>query len=238
MKYMGSKRRIVKDILPIILQHKHENQTFYDICCGSCKIVEKVSGKRVAVDINPYLIEFLKCLQVGWLPPEYISESYYLDIKSNVEKYPKALVGYVGFQLSFGSVWFGSYRRDNKGLRDYSKEAFNSVKNSKEKLKGIIFINGSYDTVLYDDKSIIYIDPPYKGTYKYKGTPEFDHDKFWQWCREMTIKGHKVFISEYNAPKDFDCIWEKEINSKLNPNVPSKSTEKLFVYTWCLDLNF
>ena len=46
------------------------------------------------------------------------------------------------------------------------------------------------------------------------------------------MQGHKVFISEYNAPKDFKCIWEKEVKSSLSANWKSggnkNSTEKLF----------
>ena len=30
----------------------------------------------------------------------------------------------------------------------------------------------------------------------------------------MTIKGHSVFISEYNAPDDFECVWQSELKNK------------------------
>ena len=39
---------------------------------------------------------------------------------------------------------------------------------------------------------------------------------------------------KYNAPEDFDCIWQKETKSQLlgkGSNVPKKtSVEKLFVH--------
>jgi len=38
-----------------------------------------------------------------------------------------------------------------------------------------------------------------------------------------------VYVSEYNAPNDFDCIWEKEL-PKTHPNQKKKSTEKLFIF--------
>jgi DNA adenine methylase len=57
----------------------------------------------------------------------------------------------------------------------------------------------------------------------------FDSDEFWKWCREKSNEGHTVFISEYNAPNDFECIWEKEI-SKKNPKQKVNKTEKLFKY--------
>lgn len=42
---------------------------------------------------------------------------------------------------------------------------------------------------------------------EYSTSKNFDHDKFWQWGRDMSIVGHTVFVSEYNAPADFECVW-------------------------------
>ena len=55
-----------------------------------------------------------------------------------------------------------------------------------------------------------------------------NHGEFWQWCRERVYDGHKVYISEYQAPDDFVEIWEKEIRNKIGNN--KKATEKLFIY--------
>ena len=44
----------------------------------------------------------------------------------------------------------------------------------------------------------------------------------------MTKKGHKIFVSEYNAPDDFECIWQKEVKTVLNKNSQDIRTEKLF----------
>lgn len=41
----------------------------------------------------------------------------------------------------------------------------------------------------------------------------------------------KVFISEYNAPDDFECVWSKEIVSSLTKNTGGKTgIEKLFKF--------
>ena len=52
--------------------------------------------------------------------------------------------------------------------------------------------------------------------------------------REKSKQGHKVYVSEYNAPKDFVCVWQKETNSQLSANGViggnKLSTERLFVY--------
>lgn len=54
-----------------------------------------------------------------------------------------------------------------------------------------------------------------------------NYEEFWQWCRERVYDGHKVYISEYQAPDDFIQIWEKEIINRLNTN--KKVTERLFI---------
>ena len=78
--------------------------------------------------------------------------------------------------------------------------------------------------------SIIYCDIPYKDTKQYATSKNFDHDKFWQWCRDMTKQGHKVFISEYQAPDDFICVWSKEVTNSMNTTLTYKPVERLFVY--------
>lgn len=63
MKYMGSKARIVHEILPIMLDKEHD--TFVDAFCGGCSVIENVPDtyRRIANDKNRYLIEMWKYLQ-------------------------------------------------------------------------------------------------------------------------------------------------------------------------------
>lgn len=101
-----------------------------------------------------------------------------------------------------------------------------------EKLKNVIFINKDYKNLDIPSNSLIYCDPPYQNTSAYKNVEDFNHKEFWQWCRDKVKEGHIVFVSEYNAPEDFYCIWEKEIGSSLSANGKSggrkQSIEKLF----------
>ncbi len=91
------------------------------------------------------------------------------------------------------------------------------------KLKGIEFTGCSYLDLDIPDGSIIYCDPPYQGTTGYNTS--INHSQFWNWCREKS-QTNKIYISEYNAPSDFTCIWEKEISNSLNKS--KKASEKLF----------
>ena len=236
---MGSKSRIAKEILLIILRTRKEGQWYIEPFMGGCNVIKKVSGNRIANDINPYLVACSEALSNGWLPPKHISENVYNDIKSNKDNYEKCLVGYVGFQLSYGAKWFDTYRKDKVGRRDYSLEAYEHIQKQARWLKGIKFYNLNYYDLLLPSKSLIYCDPPYQNTIKYKANEDkFDHNKFWQWCRDCSNNGHTVLISEYTAPDDFECIWSKEIYNSLTMSSDKgaqKVTEKLFRYKSSID---
>lgn len=232
MKYVGSKKRISKDILPILLKNRIEGCYFVDLFMGGCNIIDKVDGNRIANDINPYLVACAEALSNGWLPPKDVSEEMYNTVKCNIDKYDKALVGYMGFQLSYGAKWFDCYRKDNIGKRNYSVEAYNNVKKQADKLKGVKFYNLDYRAVTLPSNSIIYCDPPYQNTTTYKANKDnFNYSEFWQWCRVKGQEGHVLYISEYNAPDDFECIWQKEILKNLaDSKNRDVAIEKLFQY--------
>ena len=77
MKYMGSKARIVHEILPIMLDKEHD--TFVDAFCGGCSVIENVPNtyRRIANDKNKYLIEMWKHLQNGGFVFSHISKETY-----------------------------------------------------------------------------------------------------------------------------------------------------------------
>lgn len=233
---MGSKNRIAKEILPIILKDRRADQYFVDLFTGGANLVDKVEGLRIANDINPYNIALFKKLQQGWLPPRIVTEDDYAAIKKTPEIYDPALVAYVAYAFSFGAKWFGGYARNEKGkigdldnVLKMSSRAFDSIERQRNLLEGVSFYNTSYSDIPLPPESILYADPPYQGTSGYKNS--IDHDLFWQWCRDKSNEGHSVFISEYSAPPDFDCVWEKEVSSNLNAMVSKdKATEKLFIF--------
>ena len=62
MKYMGSKRRIAKDIIPVMLKNIEDGQNFYDLFCGGLNLIDKIPKhiNRIANDTNKYIIELAK----------------------------------------------------------------------------------------------------------------------------------------------------------------------------------
>lgn len=41
-------------------------------------------------------------------------------------------------------------------------------------------------------------------------------------------EGHTVFISEYDMPQDFKCVWSKQITNAMHQTNTKKPVEKLF----------
>ena len=172
MKYLGSKNRIAKHILPIILKDRKEGQWYVEPFCGGCNSLDKVTGNRIGNDSNEYLIAMFKALGNGWVPPEEVTEDLYGMVKSCPDGYNPWLVGFVGFAMSFGGKWLGGYRRDIKGTKEdpelkrqneltQSRRSFSDIKRQAKDLDGVIFHSGSYDAFPIPSNSIIYCDPPY-----------------------------------------------------------------------------
>lgn len=231
---MGSKARIKKEILPIMLKNRKENQYFVDLFAGGMNLIDSVDGNRIANDFNYYLIEMFRSLLNGWIPNDFYDRDFYNEVKNNKNKYPAYLVGWIGFNCSYSGKFFGGFagkvNTKTGTVRNYQSEALKNVIKQIKKLKGVIFTNINYFQLEIPPNSIIYLDPPYKNTTKY--FIDFDHEIFYEYCRQKKKEGHTVFVSEYEMPDDFTCIWEKEVKSSLsaNGNIGGSkiSTEKLF----------
>ena len=237
MKYMGSKARFAKEMLPIILNGRTIDQYYVEPFCGGMNMICEVKGNRIANDIHYHLIQMWRELVGGWIPKKITKEEY-SEVRTDQSKYPAYFVGWVGFNCSYSVKWFGGFAGETNTkigtVRDYQTEAINNVAKQVEKMKGVTFQNKPYYELELPPNSIVYCDPPYEGTSKYK-VDNFDHESFWQWCREMATKGHALFVSEYNAPTDFECVWQKEAKSSLSANGKiggnKVSMEKLFKFS-------
>ena len=98
-----------------------------------------------------------------------------------------------------------------------------------ERLQQLEIYSNSYNEVEIPKDAIIYCDPPYQGTAEYK-EGAFNHKEFWNWVREIS-KSHKIYISEYNAPEDFEVLLSFSQKSTLQGGVQKHNNqpdEKLF----------
>lgn len=232
MKYMGSKNRIAKHILPIMLEAADSKgiTTWVEPFVGGGNMIDKVpeSFKRIGYDLNPHTIYAMIDIRdnSGKLP-DAVTECEYRSLAGSE---PESIKSWVRFNLSFGGKFDGGYARekgsDETTFCGYGKR--NALKQSPL-IQGVEFICDSYENLDFEN-CLIYCDPPYQGTSGYK-TVGFNHDKFFDWCRKQAKK-NLVFVSEYNAPDDFKEVWRGEIKTNF-ASTRSKAThnavEKLFI---------
>ena len=104
MKYMGSKNRIAKHILPIMLEKAKENNitTWVEPFVGGANMIDKVPSnfKRIGIDYNPHTIEALIAIRdlVNKLPNE-VTEDEYKQLKGSK---PEPIKSWLRFVASFG----------------------------------------------------------------------------------------------------------------------------------------
>lgn len=138
------------------------------------------------------------------------------------------LIGWIGWMGSYNGRFFdGGYSGHNVKGRDYIGEQIRNTLKQMDGLVGVTFSCKSLFDISPKKKALLYFDIPYKGTKGYS-SGSFDYDRFYDKCKELTVQGNVVFISEYTMPDDFVCVWEKEVTNSLNPNITYRPVEKLF----------
>lgn len=217
-----------------MLKDRKEGQYWVEPFVGGANMIDKVTGNRIGADFNEYVIEALKYVR-DFITPRDNSEFTEADYKNAISHYrngfkitPAECYALIAF--SFGARWCRGWSRgkNSKGEhRDYVNEQHKASEKQRPKIKGVKLIHSSYSDLQIPPNSIIYCDPPYENTTGYKD--KFNHTEFWQWCRDKAKEGHTVFVSEYNAPDDFECIWQQELNvSVAKDGKQKKAIEKLF----------
>ena len=56
-----------------------------------------------------------------------------------------------------------------------------------------------------------------------------DYEHFWNWARKLSCDNY-VYISEQNAPEDFEIVWEQEVKRTTNKENNFKAVERLYRY--------
>ena len=236
MQYFGGKQRIAPRIAAIINSFTRERPIYIEPFVGSAAVTCLVKARqRIASDANTALIKMWIALASGWDPPEFVSESDYQRASSNrIDTDP--LTAFIGFGCSFAGKWFGGYARGNS-KRNYAANARNSLNKKLVGLAGVQWVNSDYRTVYVTDaiSTIIYLDPPYKGTTGYAALEQFDSSAFWNHCRTLSATGSLILVSEYEAPPDFLCVAEfkTKLDIRDKNGIKQHRTEKLF--TWAID---
>lgn len=244
MQYHGGKSRIGQELANVIYEqtiamgfcpkgyvepfcgmlgvYRHIPELFdnFQQCNNNKKI------KYLASDINTSLILMWQALQKNWKPStKLINKREFFRLKQNEES--SAEKGYIGHFYGYMGKYFVTF--DHRHTPKQAENQSERMVQVAQALKKVKFSQGSYTIHSSLQNFVIYCDSPYKESSRYyqeggKSQPKFDHDQFWEWCREMS-KNNLVFVSAYSAPQDFTEIFH--ISSKT----PSSSrVERLFIY--------
>lgn len=225
MRYNGGKSACAKDIASLI--NKFNPVVYWEPFVGAANVIQYVNaGKRKGTDKCPYIICLLQAIQAGWVPPQYITEDKYKYFKEHKPLDP--MTAFIGYGCSFGGKWFGGYARSNN--RNYALNAHNSLLKQASLLTGIEFKCDDYNSnTIVAIADLIYCDPPYANTTKAGSSNSFDTATFWQWAATLSTT-KTVLVSEFVAPDDWVCVYEKTISDGLRRKDNSKMVEKLFIH--------
>ena len=132
-------------------------------------------------------------------------------------------------RIAFRKVWNVVHKKE---FQIQSLERLQSLESleSLQSMQSLEVQSMDYREVDIPDNAIIYCDPPYSWTAEYSEW-WFDSEVFREWAREKS-KTHKLFVSEYNWPNDFDVVYEFSQKSSLCPTWTqshnNQPNEKLF----------
>lgn len=143
MKYMGSKRKIRKEIIDIMMSYRLNNEPFIDMFCGGCHVVEMVDGIRIANDKNHYLIAMWEGLLEDRNRPYVIDKELYSKARCEYNKgvnieFDDFLIGWIGFMGSYNGRFFdGGYSGHDVNGRDYISENIRNTESQIHNLRGV-----------------------------------------------------------------------------------------------------
>jgi DNA adenine methylase len=255
MKYMGSKLKIKNDIIPVIESYSDRNDNYIEPFCGGLSIIQEVKGfkRKIAQDINPYLIAMWIGLKFNFDRPYDIPKSLYDEYRDKYNHHKKHtpyekiqhivntkfhindkditeffLIGWIGYMGSFNGRFYDGGYSGKTEKRNYITEQIRNTEKQIPFLNDIEFRCGTYNSTEIKN-AVVYCDPPYKNTKQYGISLNFDYESYYNWIEE-TSKNNIVICSEYDMPEDrFECIWSKEVTNSLNTTITYKPTERLYV---------
>jgi site-specific DNA-adenine methylase len=243
--YGGGKARLGKEIYKVIKEiedeKEWESESYFEPFCGMLGVAKHFINERdinynkiILSDANKDIILLWNKLKRGnWELPKTCTREKYESLKYSNRH--TAERGFYGVSCAYSGIFFAGYRPKShrngqnffKSSRKNIKEIGDLIHSKKRHLK---IINSSY--LKFKPKGMtIYCDPPYEDNrFNIEHFKDFDSNLFWDTMRKWS-KDNLVVISEYKAPKDFKCIWKKDMKSVFSGKTSSR-TEKLFVYKY------
>ena len=237
MKYVGSKNKIAKHIVPILQRiiYKNKIKKYIEPFCGGCNVIDKIKcNKLIAYDNDIIPISIFKHYterpqDLEILPKELTKDFYYYvrDTKEFPDWYRSSILLFGSYNSRVYGGCYGATAKTKDGqIRNYYQEAINNLQEQLKRMPKIKFSRRDYRKTKAVN-SLIYCDPPYQDGIGYKES--LNYEEFWNWVRK-NISKNIIVISENYAPEDFVCIWQQETTSSMNNRNKVGKIEKLFMH--------
>jgi len=228
MRYLGGKSKIRKRVAAFLENLRKPGQSYLEPFVGGAWVLQEMSGERHASDGNIALIAMYQMLQLGWEPPDLVSEDEWRRYREMKDVVADPMMAFARFGCGFGGDWMGGYARST-GKDCYASTSKRSLIKQLPMIRDVRFTAGDYRQ--HRPKNmLIYCDPPYESTTSYGAFDGFDHSAFWEIMRAWSVE-NTVVVSEYKAPDDFICV--AEFDSRMGITVAKEGrpvrSEKLFM---------
>ena len=155
MKYMGSKNRIAKHILPIMFKEMEEKGyiTWVEPFVGGGNMIDKVPDRynRIGYDLNEHTIAAMLGIRdfVDQFP-ESVSENYYNSLKGTAIH---PINSWIRFASSFSGKFDNGYARD-KTERNYAKEQKSAALKQSLSIQSVEFVCANYKDVTVENECL------------------------------------------------------------------------------------
>lgn len=229
---MGGKARVARHIANVMLDARGTRTHYLEPFLGGCHVLPLMApyfARSTACDVVPDLVMLWQEAMAGWEPPATVTRALHAELR---KAEPSALRAFVGFGCSFGGDFFAGYASNDRGdnFAGAAREGVLRKAASLDPARVTIALR-DYTEHQPDTTSLVYCDPPYAGTYPYKGAPPWDAGAFWAKAREWVASGALVFVSEYAAPDDWATAWGRHQHGTIRAHTNAhKVTERLFVH--------
>lgn len=210
MRYLGGKVKIGGRIVQAILADLGVKRVGLaaDICAGAGGVTHRladVSDRVVAVEYHAGLVNLMRAVQGGWVPPLDISREEYERLRTAPQDEP--LTAFAGFGSAFGGMLWAAYAKPS-GPRRLVPAGDNPAAESSRSLRKHTRRNVEHvcaDAIMWEPPpglEVAYIDPPYEGTAGYRGTPPQPAGAWWRKAQALADTGVAVYLSEYAGPPE------------------------------------
>lgn len=249
MRYIGGKSKVAREIEGAILNSVNERTRYVEPFIGGGSVFARLAphfDEALCGDVSLDLMLMWQQVFSGtWAPPERLTEPEWQALRT-AEASP--LRAFAGFGGSFGGKWFRGYARGGiradgspRNHQGESARAVMKIASAVALAPSVLARHADYREWDIRQGDVVYCDPPYAASTDwdvnadraYSHFPNFDIDDFWAVAKEWSEGGAHVFVSSYEAPEGWDCIWEKEKRVTLKRTTDTGGrqtmTERLFV---------